>query len=191
MYFIFVKYLFFFCFLGLHPQHMEVPRPGVESELHLPAYATATATPDHSYVCDLHHSSWQHWILNPLSEARARTRILMESSRVCNPLSHSRNSPLYHCCKHPTFLSTMRSFLQNGWHRHGGTPQIKNNDRTPSPFPNSHRRAALSLWGAESINGYVGFIVGYLAPLLLLGAISLPLIMASAVSKFCGQESYN
>ena len=32
-----------FCFfLGLHLQHMEVPRLGVESELQLPAYATAT-----------------------------------------------------------------------------------------------------------------------------------------------------
>ena len=26
----------FFCFLGLHPQHIEVPRLGVESELQLP-----------------------------------------------------------------------------------------------------------------------------------------------------------
>ena len=30
----------------------------------------ATAMPDPSRVCELHHSSWQHWILNPLSEAR-------------------------------------------------------------------------------------------------------------------------
>ena len=35
-------------FLGPHPQHMEVPRLGVESELQLPAYTTATATPDPS-----------------------------------------------------------------------------------------------------------------------------------------------
>ena len=35
--------LFFFSFLGPHPQHMEVPRLGVESELQLPAYTTATA----------------------------------------------------------------------------------------------------------------------------------------------------
>ena len=28
------------------------------------------ATPDPSQICDLHHSSRQHWILNPLSEAR-------------------------------------------------------------------------------------------------------------------------
>ena len=50
---------------------MEVPRLGVESELQLPATAVATATPNLSHVCDLHHSSWQHWILNLLSEARA------------------------------------------------------------------------------------------------------------------------
>ena len=33
-------------------------------------------------VCDLHHSSWQRWILNPLSEARDRTRNLMVKSRI-------------------------------------------------------------------------------------------------------------
>ena len=48
---------------------MEVPRLGVESELSLPAYARATATPDLNHVCDLHHSSQQRQILNPLSEA--------------------------------------------------------------------------------------------------------------------------
>ena len=32
---------------------MEVPRPGVESELQPPAYTTATAMPDLSHVCDL------------------------------------------------------------------------------------------------------------------------------------------
>ena len=30
----------------------------VESELKLPAYTRATATPDPSRVCDLHGSSW-------------------------------------------------------------------------------------------------------------------------------------
>ena len=58
----------FFFFLGLHMQHMEVPRLEVEPELRLPAYTTATATPDPSHICDLHHSSQQHQILNPLSE---------------------------------------------------------------------------------------------------------------------------
>ena len=49
---------------------MEVPRLGVESELQLPAYTTATATPDVSSVCKLHRNLWQHQILNPLIEAR-------------------------------------------------------------------------------------------------------------------------
>ena len=51
---------------------MEVPRLGVESELQLPAYATATATWDPSCVCSLHCSSRQQWTLNPLSGARDR-----------------------------------------------------------------------------------------------------------------------
>ena len=33
-------------------------------------------------MCDLHHSSWQHQILNPLREARDRTRILIDTSQV-------------------------------------------------------------------------------------------------------------
>jgi len=70
-------FFFPFGFLGPHPQHMEVPRLGVELELQLLAYTTATATPDPSHVCDPHHSSQKYWNLNPLSEARARTRNLM------------------------------------------------------------------------------------------------------------------
>ena len=52
---------------------MEDPRLGVELELQLLAYTAATAAQDPSYVCDLHHSSQQCWIPNPLSEARDRT----------------------------------------------------------------------------------------------------------------------
>ena len=63
-------YSYFLIFLGPQVQHMEVPRLGVESELQLLAYATATAMQDPSHVCDLYHSSQQHWILNPLREAR-------------------------------------------------------------------------------------------------------------------------
>ena len=33
----------------------------------------------------LHHSSWQHGILNPLSEARGRTRIFVDAGRVHEP----------------------------------------------------------------------------------------------------------
>ena len=43
---------------------------------------TATATQDPSHVSDLHHSSLQHWILNPLREARDRTSILIDTSQI-------------------------------------------------------------------------------------------------------------
>ena len=71
---------------------MEVPRLGVESELQLLDYATAIAT---YCVCNLHHSSHKHWILNPLSKARDGTHIPVVTSWVHNPLSHSRNALSY------------------------------------------------------------------------------------------------
>ena len=43
----------FFIFIGLHLQHMEVPRLGVESELQLLTYTAAKATPDPSLICNL------------------------------------------------------------------------------------------------------------------------------------------
>ena len=64
---------------------MEFPRLGFESELQLLAYTTDTATPDLSRVCNLHHSSQQHQILNPQSEARDGTRILLDTCRVYSP----------------------------------------------------------------------------------------------------------
>ena len=42
-FFVFVFVFVFFCFLGLPPWHMEVPRLEVELEPQLPAYTTATA----------------------------------------------------------------------------------------------------------------------------------------------------
>ena len=62
---------------------MEVPRLRVQSELQLMVYATATATQDLSYVCDLHHSSWQHQILSLLHKARDQTLNLMVTSWIC------------------------------------------------------------------------------------------------------------
>ena len=69
-----VFFFFSFSFLGLHLWHMEVPR------MQLPAYTTAT--PDPSCVCNLHHSSQKHQILNPLSEARDQSSVLMDTSQV-------------------------------------------------------------------------------------------------------------
>ena len=74
-------FFLFFNFLGLYLLHMEFPRQGVEPEL--PLLATATAAWDPSHICDLYHNSQQCQILNPLSEARDRTCILMDSSQVC------------------------------------------------------------------------------------------------------------
>ena len=61
-------------------QHMEVPRLGAELELQLPAYRTVTARQDPRHVCNLHHGSRQCRILNPLSEARDQTHVLMDTA---------------------------------------------------------------------------------------------------------------
>ena len=77
-----VLFIYFFSFLGPHPRHMEVPSLGVKSELLVLAYTTATAWGNPSCVYDQHHSSWQCWIINPLSEARDQTPILMDTSQI-------------------------------------------------------------------------------------------------------------
>ena len=74
---------------------MEVPRLGVETELQLLSYATATATLDPSHICDLCRSLWQHQILNPPSEARDQTSNLRTLRRVLSSLSHNGNSPSF------------------------------------------------------------------------------------------------
>ena len=94
------------CSLGLHMQHMEFPRQGLE--LQLPAYTAAIATWDPSRICDLHHSSWQHRILNPLSEARHQTHILMDTSQI------------HLCCittETPTHPFLFRFFPHISYHR--------------------------------------------------------------------------
>ena len=50
-----------------------------------PVYARATATRDPSLICNLHHSSQQRRILNPLSN-------LMVPSQIRQPLRHGGNS---------------------------------------------------------------------------------------------------
>ena len=72
---------------------MEVLGLEVELEVQLPATPIAIATQDLSLVCDLHHSSWQHWTLNPLNEARDRTHILTHTSRDSLLLSYDELFP--------------------------------------------------------------------------------------------------
>ena len=80
---------------------MGVPRLGVQSELQLWAYTTVTATQDLSHVCDLHCSSQQHQILNPMNEARDQTRTLMHTSQICS------------CC---TIMGTAQWITIDGYH---------------------------------------------------------------------------
>ena len=62
---------------------MEVSRLGGESKLLLMAYATAIAMPDPSHIFNLHQSSQQCQILNPLIKTRDWTHNLMVPSRIC------------------------------------------------------------------------------------------------------------
>ena len=75
------RFFFFFFFFFLDPplRHMETPTLGVESELQLPTYTTATATLDPSHICDLYRSPQQCCLLNALSEARDQTLILTDT----------------------------------------------------------------------------------------------------------------
>ena len=59
---------------------MDVPRQGVELELWLWAYTTATETLDLSHICDPPRSLWQRRILNPRREARDQTHILTHTT---------------------------------------------------------------------------------------------------------------
>ena len=71
---------------------MEVSRLAIKLELQLLAHTTAIAMQDLNHVCNLHHSSWQHGILNQLSKARDQPCNLMDTSCVHNLLRHNRNS---------------------------------------------------------------------------------------------------
>ena len=105
-FFFFFFFFLSFCLLRATPVAYDVPQLGVESELQLPAYTTATATPDTSCICNLHHSSRQWPILNPLSKARDRTCILMDSSQVCFHWS-TTGTPQVKC---------LDKQVKNSWH---------------------------------------------------------------------------
>ena len=72
----------FICLFMATPTAYGNSHTGVESELQLPAYTTAKTTWDLSHVCNLHHSSQQCWLFNPLSKPRDGTHILMDTSQV-------------------------------------------------------------------------------------------------------------
>ena len=68
------------------------------------ACTTATAPSDLSRVCDLYHSSWQRWILNPLREPRDQTCVLIKTS-------HIRLRWATMGMPHPQFLTTKTANL--------------------------------------------------------------------------------
>ena len=73
-----ISEIFFFFFFFLLFRAAPVAYGG--SQASGPIRATATATPDLSHVYDLHHSSQQHQMLNPLSKARDGTCVLMDAN---------------------------------------------------------------------------------------------------------------
>ena len=100
-----------FVFLGLHPQHVEVPRPGVESELQLLTYTTATAMRDQS--CDCDHTT-AHYNTRSLTH-RARSGIKPVSSWILEGFLNCRAMALfcllYLFCYFPSYFTSFTSFL--------------------------------------------------------------------------------
>ena len=105
-------FYFFAFFLGLHPPHMEVTRLVGQTKLQLPAYTTATAMPDPSYVCDLHHSSQQCQILYSLSETRNQICILVDAGQIRFP-SHDGNAVYLYILKINTYKIIKGHFLSS------------------------------------------------------------------------------
>ena len=76
---------FFFGFVLFFCVFRPAPAAYGGSQARGPIRATAASLhrrSDPSHVCDLHHSSWQHRILDPRSEARDGTCVLMDGSQV-------------------------------------------------------------------------------------------------------------
>ena len=121
---------FFFSFFPLlwpYLRHMEVSRLGVQSELQLLAYVTATTMPDPSHICDLCCTLYQCQILNLVSEARTKTTSSWTLCRVLKPLSHNGNS-----CLFVFFLN--RIAFAKGIHLAGRMSSISN-FKGSFPFP--------------------------------------------------------
>ena len=75
----FLLYIFFvFCLFWATP----AAYGGSQARGPIGTIATSLPTADPSRICDLHHSSQQRQILNPLSEARDRACNLMVPSQI-------------------------------------------------------------------------------------------------------------
>ena len=75
---------------------MEVPRLGVKLQLQLPAYTTATATPNLSMSATNTIAHGNAGSFNPMNKAGDQTCIFIDTSHVLNLLSQNRfNSPSF------------------------------------------------------------------------------------------------
>ena len=100
--------------------------------------------PDPSPICDLCHSLWQRWILNPLSEARDGTCILMDTNQVLNPQSHNGNSPPHSflylfqeqllCMLLKTSMAIMCEFVYEYWTRENVKIHLLTEIEQPTSF---------------------------------------------------------
>ena len=73
---------------------MDVARLGVESELQLPAYATAMATLDPSCTCKPRCGLTQRQILHPLSKNKESTWVLTETTSGPYPPGPQQEPPI-------------------------------------------------------------------------------------------------
>ena len=89
---IFFFFFFFLLFRAIRAAYGSSQARGQIGATGLLAYATAIATRDPSHIC--HHSSRQHRILNPLSWAKDRTLMFMDSSRFVNHWA-TKGTPLF------------------------------------------------------------------------------------------------
>ena len=92
-------------FLGPHPRHLEVPRLGVESELQLSAYTTATATQDPSCIGNLHPAQ---------GNARSLTRWAGQGSNLCPHGHESTGTPAF-CFLNGVFWSAKLLNFDKVW----------------------------------------------------------------------------
>ena len=75
-------FFFFFLILGPYPWYMEVPRLGSNQSCSF--WPTTQPQQCQIWAASVTYttSSWQHWILNPLSKAGDQTCILMDTSQI-------------------------------------------------------------------------------------------------------------
>ena len=137
--------LFFFVFLGPHPQHLEIPSLEVQSEPQLSACARATAMPDLSCVCSLQDSSWQRRILNLLREARDGTPNLMVPNRIrfCRT---AMGTPLFSFF---FFLATPMAFGSSQARDQTQATAVTTPDPQPTKLPRNSKSQLLNICQAR------------------------------------------